>query len=102
MLGVVDEANDVVPIFPGFVLFAKIDFTAVVNGRPVGVRDDFDIGILRRRPDPPAGFSTTANSLLSSRTRLPIGMMPTQVMNSFISVASKDFPAFAEHEAQDL
>ena len=94
---IVDKADNVVPILTGFVFLMEIDFAAVINGRPVSIRDDFDkgmfsVGRIGGR------FKTTANSFVSSRTRLPIGTMPTQVINSFIKVSVEGFPGLPEHE----
>lgn len=42
---IVDKADNVVPILTGFVFLMEIDFAAVINGRSVSIRDDFDKGM---------------------------------------------------------
>lgn len=43
---IVDEPDDVVPVLSLFILIMQIELASVLNGGSVGIRDDFDVGML--------------------------------------------------------
>ena len=91
VLGIIDETDDIVPILAGFVLLVEIDFASALDSGSVLIGDDFDVRVLWVAR---VGCRTTASSSVSSRTRRPMGIIPTQVIKSFMRVGSNDFPAF--------